>query len=285
MSGLDPATTAVTYVGVDQTGAARAGGRRAAPLPVATLTATADGWRLVAARDGRPTTWPTLAEEHAAGARTVFVDAVLGLPAARATAWGVPPGAEGVWALARRAAQHAERGPRAFGRDVAAAFFAGCPEVGPDLREVDRAVGAWSVFRTTPYQRNVQTGTYRILVDLGRATARWARLWPFEPPDDRPALVEAWPTAGWRALGMPTRRPMALPARLEALGVRVDPTSADVLARRPDHADAAVNAVHGALLAQAGCLALPETGRGVPSDEGWIAGVPVAVGASVPGND
>lgn len=254
-------------VGIDQTGAATRGGRGAKPLPGVHLRHDGTQWTL------STTTFPSLSAEAlgATGATLVCVDAVLGLPE---TAWpltGCPPNADGLRTLFRHAADAA----RGYGRAPAEAFFGTFDPGGDGLRVQDRQLGAQSVFRSVPYQRQVLTGTYRVWRDLGRSPEAFS-LHGFEPPDPgRPHLAEGWPTWGWRTLiGERTRRPTALPAWLRAHGVRLGDADADVLVTKPDHADAAVAALCGAFL-QASALHAPAA---TPPGEGAVWAVGTAPG-------
>src|SRR5690606_15146623 len=68
-----------------------------------------------------------------------------------------------------------------------------------------------SVFQSRPYQKNIQTGTYRIWKDLtSGGPTRWANIWPFETERsellDAPWIFEGFPSLLWReVLGLPTR--------------------------------------------------------------------------------
>lgn len=267
------------FVGVDQTGAARRGGLAAAPLPCVALQREGR-WLLVpGARGGVLARAFSPSFVDTDGATAVLVDAVLGLPAADARAAGLPLGEQLLPSLLDRATSF--RGPagRRYGREVGAAFYAGLRGPGDGLREVDRRVGASSVFTTVPWQRNVQTGTWRVLRELA-ASPGWLAVWPFTSPDARGArgwLLEAWPTLAWRLLGSDRRRPDRLGAFAEVHGVSVHPEVGRAVARSPDVADAAVLALLGGLLAAAGDLVEP-VGAGPAADEGWIAGVPLTEG-------
>lgn len=290
--GLPRPPTPTHLLGVDQTGASRARGRRAAPLPLALLTRRPDGpWVLDAGTPGHPRTLPGLTPdavaEHAPLAPTtaLLVDAVVGLVDG-------PAGADGWWTLVERAATFTHEGRR-FGRAVGAAFFGPLAPDDPTrhARRADRVSGALPVFRHTPFQRNVQTGTHRVWRDLGQAPQRWVQPWPLQRPDDPdpagPWLFEAWPTWGWRhLLDLRTRQPEALPDRLAARfpHLTLVPGTAEVLAQRPDHADAAVAAL-------VGHVHLTEPRKplapGLPDAdwvhrEGWILGLPWDADAAAP---
>lgn len=264
-------------VGVDQTGAARRGGRAARPLPVAAVVTGARP-RLIATLAGRPWRWDGLHPDRLRdaalplGRTLVLIDAVLGLPQAAWARRASPGGRVGLARLAVDAAAF-EHGGKRFGRPVAEAFLAGFdPGRVADHRAVDRLAGAWPVFRTRPFQRDVGTGSVRVWSDLAEGLEAW-RLWPYDDPGPGPWLAEGWPSQAWRALGEGTRRPGAVVEVLRAAWPELvlDPDDAEALRASPDQADAAVLAVWGAR-ARGGLpdpAALPEAAR----VEGWIAGI------------
>ncbi len=112
------------------------------------------------------------------GRLRVLVDAVLGLPAA-ITAQIQRSGASLAGWFEQARVHHERRlglGLLARGRDPAEDFFAALLKragvSGVPTRECERLSGANSVFIPRPYQKNVQTGTYRIWVELGAAIHR-----------------------------------------------------------------------------------------------------------------
>ena len=291
-------------MGVDQTGAALDQGRRAKALPMALTALGRDGeWGLyVRDRSGKPLratsfAWAQLSdpctalmEESLRWEATpvlVLVDCVLGLPQSlyEAQAGGLSPRA---WLdhLFRSAARF---GPPAFGRGSAERFFASilgsqALEMGQGYptRECERLAGANSVFCARPYQKNVQTGTYRIWRDLGSDVLENWRIAPQDRSIGSPEvgqrwLMEGWPSLLWRKVfGLPHRQPRNLREAAErtyaesGLTLRCDPRAWSFLEASPDHADAAVLALAGPLLQKTESL-FPTLRTS--SAEGWIAGL------------
>lgn len=62
------------------------------------------------------------------------------------------------------------------------------------LREQEKILGCLSVFKNKPFQRNVQTGTYRIWSDLGKDKAYLHfNIWPYEKSSHNAYLCEGYP--------------------------------------------------------------------------------------------
>jgi len=223
----------------------------------------------------------------------VLVDCVLGLPASITTQIPLPPPlsptAEPLrWALKAAAQHHRDclrKGVPARGRPAAEAFFlelfrqSGLEEI-PE-RACEKKAGANSVFRARPYQKNVQTGTYRIWVELGLEllSEQGALDLQFPHHEDsvgisrKISVEESWPSLLWREfLGFPSRQPKALSGALQKVakntGVFIHCAEADLqwCAEHPDHADALVLALAGFFLPSA----TPDL---IPSGEGWITGL------------
>jgi hypothetical protein len=212
---------------------------------------------------------------------------VLGLPAVL-----------GGWQLFDRAIEELRAGEERdslapFGRLAAEAFFSrvlggfgvGARESSQGVipaRECERRARANSVFRARPYQKNIQTGTYRIWREISRARAAFA-IWPRDSSEDAASrwhLFEGFPSLLWKKLfGLPSRAPQQLPALLEGLGVQVGPTQSEALSRDPDLCDAVVLAVsgwrlqHEAKLGDALLAALAPEIRELALKEGWLAGL------------
>lgn len=72
-------------------------------------------------------------------------------------------------------------------------------------RLVERKVGANSVFKLTPYQKNIGCGTYRILRDLAQDTS-WFSIWPYDTRTTQFTVAEGYPSYFWKHfLGAPSR--------------------------------------------------------------------------------
>jgi hypothetical protein len=294
------------WIGVDQTGAARAQGRSAAPLPVCWIHAeTPEKAQIHLLESGPKSSLLTLESltprclkdlasslgHPSPGEETLLLlDCVLGLPAALECR-------DPLWRLFEKASM--DRSP-AFGRGPAEAFFAellseggGSPEDPIPTRAIEKALGANSVFRSRPYQKNIQTGTYRMWRDLGLGLRDhqgkpWLALWPQDfqegpPAPELPVALEGYPSFLWKTLfGTSPRAPDRIVSLAETAsqehGIRLEWVSTSQegvqrrLAQSPDHADALVLALGGLLLAKTGNL-FPESllGRRL-IQEGWIAG-------------
>lgn len=210
--------------------------------------------------------------------------------------FGWAEGSAPLWKLFQRAHEfESGSGPR-FGRSIAEGFFAkllmhlrrDLPSQEPagvalPHRRCEVLSGANSVFQSRPFQRNIQTGTFRIWREMGESGSAWANLWPFDAPQDsrpdRPWVFEAYPTWLWReVLGLRVREPLKLRSAVtERLGS--DPGDSATWERiegSPDLADAAVLAIGGFILDLENRLEEPfpsfREQREI-SSEGWIVGV------------
>ncbi len=279
------------FIGVDQTGAVRADGTprplRAAMLVRAKGAGSAPRARLVladlpSASRGVFATWAAV-EGVRFSRLAIVLDAVIGVPAAcwPREAAGLTSG-DRPWALFARAA--AQPG---WGRAVGEAFFAELLPKGTTLelprRACEALAGANSVFVTRPFQKNVQTGTFRIWKDLAAdGGPRWANFGAFDARAavrGAPWIYEGYPSLVWaRVFGQRTRAPARFPevlARAAAMSVVVDASAAVVrqVTASPDVADAAVLALGAACLdaTRRGRLAAPASA--MDAGEGWILGL------------
>jgi hypothetical protein len=272
-----------TFVGIDQTGAVVGGVPK--PLPAARLAP--DGSLAI----GKLAHADRASIVELAGTEAdlaIVVDAVIGLPA---RCWR-GNGADDVWALLGRT--HRVPG---YGRAAAESFFH--PFIPSSRSRADAAAAlprraceiaadANSVLTTRPYQKNVQTGTFRIWKDLTRDAARWVSLWPFEARRARPWLFEGYPSYVWtRVFGFARRSPARireLAQRAATMGVRVNASRATLaaVAADADLADAVALAIGAACLQTSGRLVAPYRGfgrhlasarRAGRAREGWIMGV------------
>ena len=273
------------WIGIDQTGAALDGGKKAVSLPV--VRVRADGEMLVV-QDAE--WWETLhfsEQRIGEGVRTAIVlDCVLGLSVA---VQKMHPLAADVRKLLEYAASHPKNsGERIYGRDVAAEFFAEFAIEGDSLRECERMSGAQSVFKTIPWQRNIQTGTWRMWYELGRSiisNAASVKIWPqeAEAADAQLWLFEAWPTLLWKAwLRQTSRRlesgPQALATMVAEAGLqlRISKDMRGLVLKDANVADSLVMAVSAAVMDHMGVLMNPWPGFGAhptARTEGWIIGL------------
>lgn len=299
MNGFD------VFVGVDQTGAATSGGTEAKSLPCAVLFRDETGWILRATNLSTESplylsnfsrrslidmlTEAGLPEPTAiVGSAKValLVDCVFGL-AQEAWPRNKKSGAATLRKLFARAARD-EKGRRGYGLNAAAAYFKDVlrrsstpPAEGAyPVRECEVLANANSVFRTHPYQRNIQCGTYRIWRDLGRFGSDWVHLRFFERASDlrpRPMLFETYPSLMWNlSLDLTTRHMPSLVVALDRAfpDVAISKQDIDAILASPDRADAAVLALGGRWLRDRGLLVHGEPSKSKTlAREGWIAGL------------
>lgn len=274
------------FVGIDQTGAVRASGRPH-PLPCAVLERGSAEWKLhLADGDLKPLAVDSFASQsfekllepfhRTLGAKVaLMVDCVFGLPWQSWRAVGEKPG--DLRSLIRQCTQE-----NAYGRSASEAFF-GKWSGGQILRrECERVSGSNSVFQTRPFQKNIQTGTFRIWRDLALHGDEDAfSFWPFDPVQSgRPWVFEGYPSFYWRQLfKMRSRTVAAFPEVLEAVrsfGLKVRWEHPKNFRLTPDAADAAVLALAGLVLQHEGRLFRPFNAFALQASaraEGWIAGV------------
>jgi len=283
------------FIGIDQTGAALQGGRKAKPLPISGCSwnpALDSNFELIQSPSGHHRIphlsvdalleWGGERLERAwrAGRVRLVLDCVLGLPT---EVWGHLR-SQNLSDLFRQAAH--EGGETPFGRAPAERFFAGVLDEarwssGDPLptREPERLAGANSVFLTRPYQKNIQTGTYRLWVDLAR-DPRWfreSRIFPSDSQGGRGGpgnwIFEGYPSWSWtRILGAPSRdfRRAEHWIRQRGPQIQSQPGLFESYSSDADLADAAVLAFSGAYLRSRGLL-WGYSGRDFR--EGWILGL------------
>jgi len=102
----------------------------------------------------------------------------------------------------RQAAAHEGVGLKA-GEDF---FFKHFPEIetfSPSdlLRAAEAELGCLSVFKNKPFQKNIQTGTYRIWSDLGQdCNYNDFNIWPYQNEKGRAYLCEGYPSYAFQNL-------------------------------------------------------------------------------------
>jgi hypothetical protein len=276
------------WIGVDQTGAATRGGKSAKPLPCA--LARPSGRRGLRVELGTlpGATREDFADIGADGAKPValLLDCVIGLP--RGAVGSRFPGEQGAWELFRMASLRRGAKGELYGREVARQFFAQFWEGSQarmPRRRCESLAGANSVFQVHPFQKNIQTGTFRIWRELGQGGKPWARIWPFAATSRISGnwIFEAYPSLMWKiALGLRTRSlpnlERATREACEAAGIDLQFRGWSRLRNDADLADAFVLAVGGAILDRQDRLLEPWSGfarEGVRAlaSEGWIAGL------------
>ncbi len=229
----------------------------------------------------------------------ILADAVFGLPA---ETWprNKPPGAATLRELFAMAAEDT-RERQGYGLKAAARFFdeilaqanresqikrsnssaTNAPPPAFPVRAVELVANANSVFRTHPFQKNIQCGTYRFWRDLGLYGSEWIHLRYFENARDfrmdRPILFEAYPSLMWReVLKLRTRNRTQVREALKAFSdVDISEETVALIEQDADHADACLLALGGYWLARHGRLIAESENRDPKlAREGWIAGLP-----------
>jgi len=138
-----------------------------------------------------------------------------------------------------------------------------------DFRKADLLARAQSVFRELPYQRNIQSGTFRIWSELGGAP--WLNVWPFcqRAHPRRAWLAEGYPSFFWKHLLLQKKRnpPILYDWIRSRRGGLIKPARGTRKALLdPDFADAAV-------LCLGSFEILAKKRREAPREEGWIFGL------------
>lgn len=306
------ARTAV-YLGVDQTGAVKRRGQEAIykPLPAALIipgqkqvlqvrVATKEGRKFgLSSFDAEEITSLLDAAVPRPGDVRILVDCVLGLPSS------MRRNDASIRDLLMRAALFDSRTKTPAGRERAAAFFSeilaeskhrATPREMWPLRHCERLLASNSVFQQHPFQKNIQSGTYRIWRDLGRFMSKpenaSLRFWPHDftesvlmrDGNSGPEMViaEGYPSFYWRQLlGMRTRQPAllknALTSTASQIGWSVACEHWSLIESDPDLADAVVLAMTAFVLDLSGQAFSRKMTAGTPEDfsaefEGWIAG-------------
>lgn len=270
-------------------------GSRARPLHCAVLVRHGKRWNL-RLRDRKrallklPSLDPDsiealLAETGARGRVAILADCVFGVAASVLARQVGKPSTE-VWRTMRMTLS--QTGSARFGRGPAEKFFEmllGSWEGAGRFprRRCEQISGANSIFQTRPFQKNIQTGTYRIWKDIagGKGLKPWLNLWPFDswdPQDARPWIFEGFPSYFWKDLfGLRTRDRAKLRASAGgALGKRVIVEDWRTIESNADVADAAVLALSGLMLQDERRLFAPFPDFECSGDlrrEGWIAGL------------
>jgi hypothetical protein len=274
------------FLGIDQTGAVipGSGGLRARPLPWAALLIGNDAPRLLlpSSRLKRFHLEEIESGLHsmeirlnrAEDAVAVLLDCVLGLPG-ESVRWD-------------DALAELQRLPEKFGRAPAGQFFSSLlgKQRSIPTRLCEEWAGANSVFRDKPYQKNIQTGTFRLWRDLVTDPRRgewsiWPHSSPRSPEPGRFTLFEGYPSLMWRHVARRSSRdPKFLSSWLKSQGIRFSRADSLRFSTDADVADSVMLAASGWVLHRSRKLLEPYPGffeseafrlRG--KREGWIAGL------------
>lgn len=311
------------YLGVDQTGAVikRRGGRVYRPLPAVIalpgrnrtiqILAVSRHQKKIGLASFDPGEIVALVEPYVDVPRDIVVlaDCVFGLPS------DMRRGNASLRQLLDRAATHDSAASEPLGRQRSAAFFRNIlNEFTPDrhddkqwpLRRCEQLASSNSVFQEHPFQKNIQSGTYRIWCDLGRSLRKQnghpVRFWPHDfttegHTNDTHAthatgagqmmtIAEGYPSLYWKTFfGTKTRRPEDLQtlstAALKGLGWSLTCPHWEVITNDPDTADAAALALAAFIMQSSSelfqrslsCAPDPSSTVFHAEFEGWIAGV------------
>lgn len=304
------------YLGVDQTGAVvrRVTGSVYRPLPAAIAIPLENQTIEIraATRSGKPIHLDKFDPECVASVflsngitateTIALVDCVLGLPSSmRRTG-------DSLRRLLTRASAFDANTAIPAGRKRAAAFFqgildkSGCgltAKGGWPLRHCEKITSSNSVFQEHPFQKNIQSGTYRIWCDLGRSVEKKQdmdlRFWPHDfsrqgsgmRPKGTPSMIiaEGYPSLYWRKIfGLASRQPAELrdaaKHAMKLLGWSVRCRDWEVIESDPDLADAVVLALAALVMDVSHDLfqdfnistAATRQDHFTPEFEGWIAG-------------
>lgn len=282
-------------LGVDQTGAVLGKSQRPKPLPVVLAVKEKKQWRFLIQNQKRRLFLPSfdpdsieallkacgfsLSLKHLA----CIVDCVFGLPLQSGPE--IRRGSAYLWDLFYQASDFS-LSKKEFGREVAEKFFSQyLPKHSQKIptRLCEEMSGSNSVFQVRPYQKNIQTGTFRIWKELGGLKKPWASIWPYDSLNkshslqDGPWLFEGYPSLLWRkVLQSKSRNPLLLKNLTQKTGLKVAVDHFKMLETAPDHADAFVLALGGiALQAQEELWRPSSHFHQEPRlvQEGWILGL------------
>jgi hypothetical protein len=271
-----------SFLGIDQTGAARNQGKSAAPLKAFWIRREKES-----AWVGSPVLIPSLTRS---ALETQFqinqqfalvIDSVFGLPF---SCWphGVTS-SDHLWKLLRKT--HLVPG---YGRKASELYFnrilAQSDHQGQGLpsRLCEEKAKANSLFLVRPFQRNIQTGTFRVWKDLATGeNQRWCNFWPYDTLKtglkNAPWVFEGYPSWLWKNLFSFKKRSPKQIRNIFGGALKVSPKDLKALEFSPDFADAAVLAWSAVLLQEQNHLfrKIPKTQliANRIQKEGWLLGL------------
>lgn len=242
----------VSILGIDQTGAIS---KKGAPKPLAACMIVngtvafryLDGLNLRSIHE----TFPESVGTHL----QICVDCVLGLPSAIETNW--------------RTAVRMTSLFQGYGRKPASDFFRHLGNGSAPRREVERICKANSIFQERPFQKNIQTGTYRLWKDLAQdLDCFYVPALENKTASNQISLTEGYPSLSWRLLfKTKARQPESLRSliRSQKIPFKISAHQQRQILRDPNFADAYVLALAFAQSKKTEIFRI--RGR-----EGWILG-------------
>lgn len=138
-------------------------------------------------------------------------------------------------------------------REIAQAFFRTHGRPAGTKRPVDQKMKAQSLYSPTPFQRNIQTGTFRIWSELGENPLNWIGIYPWSPIDSdvNTWAVEAYPSYAWNSIfNSKIRNPKKLPHWIQkrfSKQLIVTASAKALISKDGNYADAAVLALQAFL--------------------------------------
>lgn len=240
------------FVGVDQTGAVDRQ-RRPRPLPACVIEDQCVSFHDLTSFSSQElaritNNWP---REQILSC----VDCVFGLPEGLSISW-------------REALEYIKKSP-GYGREPAQNFFRKIGKGHILKRKNEIALGANSVFQEKPFQKNIQTGSYRIWKDISQESESF-----FLPALEKKkyknsfTLVEGYPSYSWQLIFDVSRREPSKLATLikkKKISVKWGVQHQNAVLRDPNLADAF-------LLALTAQKFYPTIKDLKPNQEGWILG-------------
>lgn len=241
------------YVGVDQTGAVN---RKGQPFPLPACSIDNNTVTFFYLNDFSKKSLAEKVPIRSESEVVVCVDCVLGLPQGLNITW--------------REALEKIQLSQGYGRPVAQSFFHSLGKGRVLQRQVEIECGANSVFKEKPFQKNIQTGTYRIWKDISLSQGDFyvPHLGESEK-NGKICIFEGYPSLSWRLLfGTKSRVPDQLSELVEKHfpKLNVSSSSLAMVKKDPNLGDAFVLAM--TLKTQ------PWSFRGKYDfgNEGWILG-------------
>lgn len=199
----------------------------------------------------------------------IILDCVLGLPS------DIP--------LPLRHAITSTKRTRGFGRNVAMEFYRTIEQqssVKKPRRMVEVLARANSIFQEKPFQRNIQTGTFRFWKELSQEPS-WYRFPQLGEGYDgkRIPIFEGYPSFSWNALfQVKQRNPKNFLPLLKKRfpNCKMRKKFMVLTQKDPNLLDAAVLALHASGLAKS-FFSIPKDSSLYPAQEGWILGFPRSI--------